>query len=238
MRMKTKENGQRQREKAWDGCMDPDKKASGALGMESLSDSELVALVIRSGTKDKTALQLASELLSVGGGQLLNLHSLGVAEMMKLDGIGKVKALQLKAVAELAKRLTLADRKQQIVLDTPRTIANYYMERMRHEPQELLFVALFDTQGHFMEDALVSKGTLTYAVFSPREIFSYAVRKLACFVVILHNHPSGSPEPSEEDNSATKRIAACGKLLEIPLLDHIIIGDNVYYSYREQRLLE
>lgn len=231
-------NEQRQREKAWDGCMDPDQKASGLSGMEGLSDSELVALIIRSGTKDKTALQLASELLSIGNGQLLNLHTMSVTEMLRLDGIGKVKALQLKAVAELSKRLSLAKRKQQIMLDTPKTIADYYMERMRHESQELLFVALFDTKGQFMQDVLVSKGTIDSTVFSPREIFSPAVEGMACFIVILHNHPSGSPEPSKEDTVATKRIAACGQILEIPLLDHIIIGDNVYFSYREEGLLD
>ena len=173
--MEAKQNKQRQREKAWDGCMDPTKKADGLSGMEGLRDSELVALVIRSGTRDKTALQLSSELLAMGDRQLMNLYELGVSEMMALDGIGKVKALQLKAVAELSKRLSLARRKRQIVLDTPQTIARYYMERMRHESQELLFVALFDAKGHFMRDVLVSKGTTSYTVFSPREIFSPAV---------------------------------------------------------------
>lgn len=224
------------REKAWDGCMAPESKAI-SRGLESLSDSELLALVIRSGTKGKTALQVCSELLAVNNGQLLNLYELDVNDLITLDGIGKVKALQLKAIVELSKRLVQTSLLQQVRMDDPKTIAHYYMEQMRHEKQELLFTALFDVKGRFIGDRMISKGTISYAVISPREIFSFAIRQLAGYIIILHNHPSGLPQPSTLDDDTTQRIAKCGELLDIPLLDHIIIGDNIYYSYREHQQL-
>lgn len=228
----SKSNAMCQREKAWDGCMEPEKKGL-RYGLEHLSDSELVALIIRSGTRNKTALQLASELLSIQGRQLLNLYELSMNDLVAIEGIGKVKALQLKAVGELSKRIAETSFRKTLALDAPSTIANYYMERMRHEDQEQVYVSLYDAKGQFLDDTVVSKGTSTYAVLSPKEIYSFAVRRMASFVVVLHNHPSGIPEPSDQDNEATQRIAACGKLLDIPLLDHIIIGDRTYYSYLE-----
>ena len=225
-----------QREKAWDGCSQPEEKGI-RYGLEGLSDSELVALIIRSGTREKTALALASELLSIEGRQLLNLYELSISDMTAIEGIGQVKALQLKSVAELSKRISEARRRREIVLDSPRTIAGYYMERLRHEHQELLYVSLFDGKGQFFGDSLISKGTSSYAVLSPKEIYSFAVQRMASYIVVLHNHPSGNPAPSDQDDISTKRIAECGTLLDIPLLDHIIIGDRTYYSYREEGML-
>lgn len=225
-----------QREKAWDGCILPDVKAQ-KTGLESLTDSELVALVIRSGTRDRTALEVASELLCTGGRQLINLFDMSVLDMLEIEGIGRVKALQLKAVCELSIRLAGSVRKKLLTVDKPSTVADFFMERMRHEQQEILCVALFNIKGQYIDDSVISRGTADFAVLNPREIFSYAVRHRAGFVIMLHNHPSGIPDPSKDDNEVTKRIADCGRLLDIPLLDHIIIGDNVYYSYREHGLL-
>ena len=188
-------------EKPYEKCMQS--------GAGTLSDAELLAVILKTGARGKTSLALATELLKFHPSYegLIGLHHLSMRDLMQIKGIGRVKAIQILCVLELSKRLSLARRKRQIVLDTPQTIARYYMERMRHESQELLFVALFDAKGHFMRDVLVSKGTTSYTVFSPREIFSPAVEGMACFVVILHNHPSGLPEPSEDDNLATKRPA-------------------------------
>ncbi len=227
----------RQRSKAWDGCLLPGDKAR-RLGLESLSDSELVALIIRSGTRTKTALQLASEILAIGDRQLMNLYQLSVNDMLGIEGVGEAKALQLKAVAELSKRIASSRRVTGICVENPATIADYYMESMRHEKQERFVVALFDSKGHFIADSVVTQGTVRYAVFSPREVFAFAVSHMASFLVVLHNHPSGNCDPSAEDDKATVRIAKCGKLMEISLLDHIIIGDNTYYSYRENGLLD
>ena len=234
--MSNKSNMQ-QREKAWDGCMSPDEKGT-HYGLDFLSDSVLIGLVIRIVTRDRKALEVSSELLAIGGRQLMNLHMLSLTDMVSIEGIGKVKALQLKAVAELSKRLSEARLRREITLETPASIANYYMERMRHETQEHLYVSLFDGKGQFVEDTLISKGTSSYAVLSPKEIYSYALRRMASFIVILHNHPSGLPEPSKNDDKATRRILQCGELLDIPLLDHIIIGDKTYYSYREAGMLD
>ncbi len=235
--MSEKKNTMRQREKAWEACVTPDKRVL-LHGLETLTDSELLALVIRSGTKDKTAVAICAEILDIADRQLLNLHALSLVDLVAIDGIGKVKALQLKAVAEIAKRLSEAHFRHKITFDSPGTIADYYMERLRHEKQEHLFVSLFDAKGHFLEDSLISKGTSSCAVFSAKEIYCFAIRKMASFVVILHNHPSGNPMPSENDTESTERIADAGDLLSIPLLDHIIIGDRTYFSYRESGLLK
>ncbi len=223
-------------QKIWDGCLTPEEKAI-TKGVESLSDSELLALVIRSGTRKKTAVQVCCELLAINHRQLLNIHELDVNDLMNIDGIGRVKALQLKAVSELSKRLVKTSFHRLLDMDAPETIARYYMEQMRHEQQEVLYTALFDIKGHFISDKMISKGTVNYAIISPREIFAFAIRQMAGYIIILHNHPSGSPQPSDRDNEATERIAKCGALLDIPLLDHIIIGDNIYYSYREHQQL-
>lgn len=217
---------------SWDGSYDPETKALNQ-GVEVLSDSELLGLVLRTGTKETSAVGIASMLLSYRDRQLYNLCDLSISELMKFDGIGKVKALQLKAIAELSKRIAQSSLRKDIHFDDADSIAEYYMSRMRFEHQEVLIVALFDTQGNFLEDNTISRGTLNYAVFSPREIFSYAIRCMGSYVIMLHNHPSGNPKPSEHDIHATEDIYRCGDVLGIPLLDHIIIGDNNYYSFHQ-----
>ncbi|MBQ7677545.1 MAG: DNA repair protein RadC, partial [Lachnospiraceae bacterium] len=218
--------------KVWDGVVDPDTKAL-KLGFEQLSDSELLAIVIRTGSAGHNAAELASLVLSHNGRQLLNLYDMDVAQLMRLPGIGRTKALQLKAVAEAAKRLSRSKRQPKMHFDEAASVAAYYMEQLRHEQQEKLIASFFDAKGAFIGDACVSIGSLSRAIVSPRDIFRTAIRNNACFVSILHNHPSGDPTPSGEDDEATRRVAACGSLLDIPLLDHIIIGDNTFFSYYE-----
>lgn len=217
---------------SWDGSNDPQTKAL-KHGVECLSDSELLGLVLRTGTHEISAVGVASRLLSHRGRQLFNLCDLSVSEMMGFEGIGKAKALQLKAIAELSKRIAQSGLRKDIDFSDANSIAEYYMPQLRFEHQEVLVVALFDTHGRFLEDRTVSKGTLNFAVFSSRDVFSYAIRSMASFVIILHNHPSGDPKPSENDIAATGDIYKCGQMLGIPLLDHIIIGDNVYYSFHQ-----
>ena len=225
------------RERAWESCLDPELRAKHE-ELKDLTEAELVALIIRNGTRDKNAVELASELLLAGGGTLETLFTLSAEEMHGIRGMGKVKILQMKAVAEIAKRLWEGDKRKKLSFRSPASIADYYRERMRIAAQEMLCVALFDVKGQFMRDKIISKGTLSYVILSPREVFSFAVRHIAGFVVVLHNHPRGNPQPSKEDDEATVRLAQSGKLLEIPLLDHIIIGGRKYYSYREEGLLD
>lgn len=221
----------------WDGAVDPDTKAL-KLGFERLSDSELLAIIIRTGNAECNAMELSARILAHNDRQLLNLYEMDITELMRLPGIGKTKALQLLAVAEAAKRLSQAKRQSDMHFNDAASIAAYYMEQMRHEPQEKLVAAFFDAKGAFIGDACISIGSLSRAIVSPRDIFRTAIRHNACFVSILHNHPSGDPTPSGEDDEATRRVAACGSLLDIPLLDHIIIGDNTFFSYYGSGLLK
>jgi DNA repair protein RadC len=206
-------------------------------GPEFLSDGELLAAILRSGGKNNSALQLANSVLCRGQKSLLNLAELTVEELIKIPGIGKVKAVQLKCIAELAARMAKTQYVKRLVVENPGSIADYYMESLRHLKKEKLFLVMFDARNRLLGEALISVGTIDSALLSPREIFLTALEKQAVHVVLLHNHPSGDPSPSSEDRRATVRVAECGRMLGIYLVDHIIIGDNKYISFREQGML-
>lgn len=206
-------------------------------GAKELSDAELLAVILRTGTKDRTSLQLAQHLLQGGEQNLLNLVTMTTEEMQKIQGIGKVKAVQMKCIAELAGRITQTRRAVRVNLNEPESVAGYYMEALRHEPKEKLLLAMFDAKCSLLGDAVVSVGTVKHSLVSPREVFLKALEYKAVHMVLLHNHPSGDPTPSEADRQVTKRICACGKMMDIALADHIIIGDNQYISFREKGLL-
>ena len=202
-------------------------------GMDSLSDAELLAIIIKSGTKEESSLDIARRLLQGNHNNLLNLYDLSYRDLMKFSGIGQVKAIQLKAVAELSKRIAKTNSGYTLQMDTPAFIANYYMEQLRHEKEELLICAFFDSKCNFLGDVNLSKGSVNYAYVSPREIFLHAFDFKAVFFVMLHNHPSGDPYPSEDDLQITYRVGKGAQILELQLADHIIIGDNRYYSFKE-----
>ena len=183
-------------------------------------------------------MEVAQELLRQDGHDLLNLYTLSVQDMQKIPGIGQVKAIQLKCIAELSKRMAKTRYKERICLGDPGSIASYYMEDMRHESRERTMVLLFDAKCRLLEKVMMSVGSATAALVSPREIFLAALDKSAIQIVLMHNHPSGDPSPSAEDDAVTKRVAECGALLGIPLVDHIIIGDRTYYSYRECKRIQ
>ena len=210
-------------------------------GEGALSDSELLAVILRSGTQGMNSLSLANKVLSLTNDTaypgLLGLMRLSLQDLMKVNGIGKVKAVQLKCIGELSKRMASASAKPGISFNNPETIAKYYMERLRHEEQELLFCMMFDNRNHLLGEHLVTKGTVNATLVTPREIFMEALRFHAVFLVLVHNHPSGSPDPSEHDIEVTERIFHAGELMGIMLLDHIIIGDHRYFSFRSQGLM-
>ena len=206
-------------------------------GAQALSDAELLALILRSGTKDMTALQLAQTLLAQKDKGLLNLVYMNPQEMKEIPGIGQVKAAQLKCIVELAGRIAKCNRLGDIRLNEPASIAYYYMETLRHEPKEQLLLAMFDAKCNLLGDEVVSVGTVNYSLVSPREIFICALECHAVHIVLLHNHPSGDPTPSDADIQVTHRVMESGRILGIALADHIIIGDNRYMSFRENGLL-
>lgn len=204
-------------------------------GAEALSDAELLAVIIRSGTQGKKSIEVAQDFLAQGSRNLLNLYEISFDEMKSIHGIGQVKAIQLKCVAELSKRIAKTRYRDKLSMNHPQTIADYYMERMRHEKQERLLALFFDNRCRLLSDVTMSIGSITTTFVSPREIFLAALRCNAVQIILLHNHPSGNTEPSADDDTVTKRIEECGVLLGIPLIDHIILGDQSYYSYREHK---
>lgn len=204
-------------------------------GANALSDAELLAIIIRSGTYGRKSIEVSQDFLRRGNQNLLNLYEMSFEDMQKIPGIGKIKAIQLKCIAELSMRISETRYQEQICLNHPESIANYYMERMRHEKREQLLVLYFDTKCRLLEDVIMSVGSATATFVSPREIFLGAIQYKAVQIVLVHNHPSGSPQPSAEDDVVTKRVAESGALLGIPLADHIIVGDHSYYSYAERK---
>ena len=206
-------------------------------GAEGLSDAELLAVILRSGNKRKTALQLAQDVLCREQWNLLNLNRLTMEELQKIDGIGKVKAIQLKCIAELTKRMTQTRYRKELEVKNPAAVANYYMEQLRHENREKLILAMFDIKSCLLGDEILSVGTVNASLVSPREIYLKALQKQAVNIILLHNHPSGDPTPSNEDIRTTLRVFECGKMLGITLADHIVIGDNRYTSFREKGIL-
>lgn len=205
-------------------------------GAHALSDAELLAVILRNGTPNMTALQLAQTILAQREQSLLNLVYMNPEEMTKIPGIGQVKAAQLKCIAELAGRIARTSRGEEIRLNKPESIAAYYMETLRHETKERLLLSMFDAKSNLLGDEVISVGTVNYSLVSPREIFIKALECHAVHIVLLHNHPSGDPTPSEADIKVTKRVMESGEILGIALADHIIIGDNRYISFRENGL--
>lgn len=206
-------------------------------GAEYLSDAELLAVILRTGTNGIRSVELAQNILNRQESGLLNLYDLSKEELMDIPGIGKVKAIQLKCIAELAKRMSRLSLKEKVTLKDAKTVAEYYMEQMRHETKEILMVSLFTNKGRLITEEVISVGTISSSVVSPREIFYTAIIHNAAYLIMLHNHPSGDPTPSANDRKVTRRMNECGQYMNIRLADHIIIGDNSYYSFRENGLL-
>lgn len=209
-----------------------------AFGAEALSDKELLAVMLRTGTVGETACELAGRILSLPGYQgLTGFGRIPLERLQDLKGVGKVKAVQLKCAAELASRMAKATAKEKLCFGNPATIADYFMEELRYEEQEQLMALFLDTRSRLLKEKLMFKGTVNTSPVSPREIFLEALEVHAVHVVLVHNHPSGDPAPSREDIQMTRRICCAGEILGIGLLDHVIIGDCCYSSLRELGIL-
>lgn len=209
-------------------------------GSRALTDSELLAILLRTGTRGKNARDLGEAVLTETaryGNGLLGLYHIPLQELQKIDGIGRVKAIQLKTVAELSTRMAQAKAKGKLSFHNPESVADYYMERFRHKSVEHILLLLLDSGLHLIEESILSKGTVNASLVSPREVFIQALQVQASGIMLLHNHPGGNPVPSENDIRVTERIEQIGILVDIPLYDHIIIGDNKYFSFKESNLM-
>jgi DNA repair protein RadC len=203
------------------------------LGQEKLSDSELLAIVMGAGTKKESALQLAQRILKETG-DLRKLNALTVTELCgQFHGVGPARAAQLKAALELARRYSKEFSVQRPRFSNSELVFLHFHDAFLGKNKEELWVAALDMKNRLITKVEVSTGTLSGSLVHPREVFHVAIRHSAAGVILLHNHPSGDPAPSPEDRKVTLQIAEAGKLLGIPLLDHIIIGNNKYYSFKD-----
>lgn len=208
-------------------------------GAGVLTDAELLAIIIRTGIKGENSVELSRRILESSGTVkgILGLQHLTVAELMKVKGIGRVKAVQLACLAELSKRMARAKLKERTIFSSPEDIAGYFMEEMRHKEQEELYVLMMNGKNRLLHYTPLFKGTVNASLVSPREIFIEAMKHQAVTIALLHNHPSGDPAPSREDILITRRIRDTGELVGIPLIDHVIIGDTKYVSMKERGIL-
>ena len=207
-------------------------------GPEALTDTELIAIILRSGTVRNNCLEVADKLMAASGGQgLLGLKYLSLSQLKTIDGIGDVKAVMLKCIGEISLRISRTGRKHLQSFSDSGLVANYYMEEMRHLEKERFLLMLLDVKCRLIHESVVSVGTINFTCVSAREIFRDALSYGAVYLIMIHNHPSGDPTPSEEDIKTTERIFQAGMLMGIPLIDHIIIGDNCYVSLKEKKLL-
>ena len=218
--------------------MQPYEKCT-AYGPGFLTDAELIACILRSGTKEYTSVALAEYLLKLRKGKegLRGLCSLSYEELTAVSGIGRVKAIQIQCVFELAKRMSRSEAAKLLKFDEPETIANYYMEDYRHKEQEHLLLLLLDNKSNLLGEKPLFTGTVNASLVSPREIYLEALKYHAVGIILLHNHPSGDPTPSDADRRVTRKIKDAGTLLDVPLLDHIVLGDKRYVSFREEGYL-
>lgn len=207
-------------------------------GIGMLSDVELLALILRTGTKKINCMELCRRVLAVGGGSLAGLYGKTEAELQKISGIGPVKAAEIICICELARRIAKARHSYDEPLDTAAKIAEKYMEEMRHFKEEHVLLLLLDIKCRLIKELTISIGTINQSFLRPREVFVQALKYEAVNFILLHNHPSGDPSPSKSDMIITDKIIEVARLIGIPLVDHIIIGDCCYISFREKGLAE
>lgn len=206
-------------------------------GPKALSNEELLAIIIRTGNKEDTAIDLARRLLSKDDRGLVSLRDTTLQELMETKGIGKCKAAQILAAIEIGKRINYLDALSKVKINEPSTIANLYMDEMRYLQKEHFRVVLLDTKNQIIATEEISVGTLNASIVHPRDVFRAAIKRNANSIILIHNHPSGDPTPSNEDINITKRLLEAGNLIGIKVLDHIIIGDNKYISFREKNII-
>ncbi len=210
-------------------------------GPESLSDVELLAIILRKGTKEKDAVALSDEVLHLYGGDggLLNLMLYTDKDFQSIIGIGPVKAVQLAAISELSKRIWREKvRKEHMTVDSASVAADLYREELRYLYQEKVILLLLDVKRRLIRSVPVSQGTVDRTSISPREIFYETIRHGAAAFIVLHNHPSGNPEPSKADIEFAKILRFTGEIMNIPMLDCMVIGDSEYFSFKEHGLLD
>lgn len=205
-------------------------------GEKNLSDAELLAIILRTGSKNHTAISLAHQIIKDHKQGIRYLYNATVEEISSIKGIGVAKATQIKAAIELGRRLSM-ESLIKFSIKSPLDVVDYLMEEMRYSMEENFNVVLLDTKNKVISVENITKGIVNASLVHPREVFKVAIRKNSTSMILAHNHPSGDPTPSKEDKSITKRLVETGRIVGIQVLDHIIIGDGNYLSFKEMDML-
>ena len=203
------------------------------LGSEALSNREVLAILLRTGSPGENVLALAERILTDAGG-LTGLGKMTFQELSQIHGLGKAKSATLKAALELGRRSVSADPVTRPVIQCPQDVAHIVMEEMRYLDREHFRVMSLSTKNHVLGISQISVGSLNASLVHPRECFKEAIRRNSNSIILVHNHPSGDPTPSPEDIEVTTRLVDGGKILGIEVLDHVIIGDKRFTSLKEQ----
>ncbi|WP_292377917.1 RadC family protein [Methanosarcina sp. UBA289] len=201
-------------------------------GPESLSNAELLGIILRTGSKEENVVSLSNRILSKYSIKQLSLTN--VSRLMQENGVGKAKAAQIAAVFELARRLETFVEEPKRKICSPKDVYTLMYPKMREQKKEKFITLCLDTKNQILKEEVVSIGSLNASIVHPREVFKSALMESSASVIMVHNHPSGDPSPSREDIMVTKKIVEGGKLLGIDVLDHIIIGDGRYVSLKDE----
>ncbi len=208
-----------------------------ALGAHALTTAELLALIVGTGSQGRSAGDTAQRILTRSGGSLRRLGQLPIATLTGLHGLGEVKALAIHAALEIGRRLSAEAADEGEPMRGPRDVWRWYAPKMEGLTVEEFHVAILDAQHRLERDVLVSRGILNSSLVHPREVFREAIAERAASIVLIHNHPSGDPNPSSDDRAITSQLVAAGRLLDIPIQDHVVIGRGRYVSFAEAGLL-
>lgn len=205
-------------------------------GAGVLSQTELLAILLRTGTRNESAIHMAQRLLAEIGG-IRGIMDLSLDELTKMKGIGPAKAVQIKAGIELGQRLAKARTPEARIIRSPRDAADQVMEELRYLQKEHFVCLFLNTKNHIIAQETLSVGSLNASIVHPREVFRAAIKCSSASIVCVHNHPSGDPSPSPEDIRMTERLCRAGEIVGIDVLDHIVIGDGSFVSLKEQGLM-
>ena len=206
-------------------------------GPSHLSDSELVAILLNHGTRDKSAIDLGKEVLQLGKNNLNELGKLAVKDLMRIKGIGAAKAITIAAALELGRRRQASSHLQKPIVSTSRDLANYLQSLFQDHNREIFAVAFLNQSNRINHIETVSEGGITGTIADPRIILKKALEENAVSIILCHNHPSGSLKPSRQDEEITRKLKEAAKYFDIKVLDHIIVSDSGYFSFADEGIL-
>ena len=206
-------------------------------GVTTLTNSELMAIVLQSGSREESAIGLGQNIINMFDHGIQGLNDVTVEELTAVKGVGIAKACQITAAVELGRRVSKCKKNILGKINSPKTVVEFFQEELRHLNKEKFIVVFLNTKNLITSYEVVSVGSLSASIVHPREVFNRAIKKSAASIILIHNHPSGNPSPSREDEAITKRLCNVGEVVGIKILDHIIISEDGYFSFKEMDIL-